>query len=188
MEIDLEKAWNDVASQLRGYIRMRVGDHAAAEDILQDIFLKAQTRSTQLESTDKLSGWLFLIARNAIIDHYRTAATRTKLAERLPAELDRPIEEEPPAFEHEEGLRAAFRRLVFTLPEPYREALVLTEYEGLTQKELAERLGISFSGAKSRVQRGREKLKEALLECCAIELDRRGNVIDCEPRNEDCRC
>jgi RNA polymerase sigma-70 factor (ECF subfamily) len=72
--------------------------------------------------------------------------------------------------------------MIYSLPEPYRDALVLTEFEGLTQKELAERLGISLSGAKSRVQRGREKLKEMLFDCCRFEFDRRGRMIECQPR------
>jgi RNA polymerase sigma-70 factor, ECF subfamily len=184
----LETAWNDVASQLRGYIRTRVRDHATAEDILQDVFLKAQTRAAQLESAEKISGWLFLIARNAVIDHFRTTGRKAQLTEELPADLDFQVEEEESSLENPEALREAFRRLVFTLPEPYREALVLTEYEGLTQKQLADRLGISLSGAKSRVQRAREKLKNELLECCALEFDRRGNVIECEARNPDCNC
>ena len=73
--------------------------------------------------------------------------------------------------------------MIDALPEPYREAIILTELEGLTQKELGERLGISLSGAKSRVQRGREQLKQALVDCCKFEFDRRGRVIDCEPRS-----
>ena len=77
---------------------------------------------------------------------------------------------------------SAFRRMIHDLPDPYREAVRLTEIEGLTQAELARRLGISLSGAKSRVQRGRAQLKEQLIECCRFEFDRRGAVIDCEPR------
>ena len=95
-------------------------------------------------------------------------------------------ETDDPELEHAEPLREAFRKMIFSLPEPYRQALVLTEFEGLTQKELASRLGISLSGAKSRVQRGREKLKQDLLECCRFEFDRRGKVIECEPRQSDC--
>jgi len=68
----------------------------------------------------------------------------------------------------------------------YREALILTEYQGLTQKELGEKLGISFSGAKSRVQRAREKLKTMLLDCCHFEIDRLGRVIDYQPRCDCC--
>jgi RNA polymerase sigma-70 factor (ECF subfamily) len=84
-----------------------------------------------------------------------------------------------------EELKAAFRRMIYSLPEPYRDALVLTEFEGLTQKEMAERLGISISGAKSRVQRGREPLKQMLLERCEFEFDRLGRIIDCRPRTKD---
>ncbi|HLZ55439.1 MAG TPA: sigma factor-like helix-turn-helix DNA-binding protein, partial [Ktedonosporobacter sp.] len=71
-------------------------------------------------------------------------------------------------------------------PDQDRQALVLTEYQGLTQKELGERLGLSFSGAKSRVQRAREKLKQELLACCHFELDRRGHILDYQPRCDCC--
>ena len=76
------------------------------------------------------------------------------------------------------------------LPPDHWEALYLTEYEGLTQKELAERLGIGLSGAKSRVQRARARLKAMLLDCCHFELDRRGRVTNYYDhsfaREEDC--
>jgi len=77
--------------------------------------------------------------------------------------------------------------MIYNLPEPYRDALVLTEFEGLTQQEMAKRLGISISGAKSRVQRGREQLKRMLLERCEFEFDRLGRIIDCKPRKKG-RC
>jgi RNA polymerase sigma-70 factor, ECF subfamily len=176
----LEKAWTDVASKLRGYIRTRVRDHAAAEDILQDVFLKAHQRIAQLQSPEKLEGWLFLIARNAVSDYFR----KSKPVQELPAEIM--AEPNEPEFENADQLRAAFRRMIEELPAPYGEALLLTEFEGLTQKQLAQRLGSSVSGAKSRVQRGREKLKEALLDCCQFEFDRRGQIIDCTPKRVDC--
>src|SRR6266568_2402510 len=83
------------------------------------------------------------------------------------------------------------KKLVDNLPHDYRQALILTEYEGLTQRELAERLGISISGAKSRVQRAREKVKLMLLKCCHFQFDRLGRIIDYEPNcaccvNHDC--
>ncbi len=73
------------------------------------------------------------------------------------------------------------------LDAPTREALELSELEGLTQREVAERLGLSPSGAKSRVQRGRHKLREALEACCEIERDVRGHVTDYRPK-EGCSC
>jgi RNA polymerase sigma-70 factor (ECF subfamily) len=83
-------------------------------------------------------------------------------------------------------LAFSLRETAEELEEPYREALILTEYEGLTQAEYAARAGLSLSGAKSRVQRAREKLKQLLLDCCHFELDRRGGIIDFYPRC--CRC
>src|SRR5437588_726670 len=74
------------------------------------------------------------------------------------------------------------KEMVDSLTNDYRQALILTEYEGLTQRELAVRLGISVSGAKSRVQRAREKLKDMLLDCCHFEFDHSGRVIDYQPK------
>ena len=171
-----------MAAKLRGYIFSRVNDRAAAEDIVQDVFLKAHQRINQLESEAKVESWIYGIARNAVVDFYRKKRPTVELPGDLVADSENNTEEEA------EPLKAAFREMVYNLPEPYREALVLSEFEGLSQKELAEKLGISVSGAKSRVQRAREKLKEAVLECCALEFDRRGNVIECAPRKEQCDC
>lgn len=152
-----------------------MADPASAEDILQDVFVRIQKQLGRLRDPAKLQGWLYLIARNAIIDHYRTRKERVEVPESLPAESN--------GDEHElEELKAAFRRMIYGLSEPYREALLLTEFDDLTQQQLAERVGISLSGAKSRVQRGREQLKQMLEDCCSFEFDRRGKVIGCEPR------
>jgi RNA polymerase sigma-70 factor (ECF subfamily) len=175
MNATLETIWHEFAAKLSQFIRARVADQATAEDILQDVFVKIQGRLHTLEDPAKLQSWLYLITRNAIIDHYRTRKETTEVPESLPAE--------PPENDMEmDELKAAFRRMIYSLPEPYRDALVLTEFEGLRQKELAKRLGISLSGAKSRVQRARAQLKQMLDECCTFEFDRRGKVIGCEPR------
>jgi RNA polymerase sigma-70 factor, ECF subfamily len=73
--------------------------------------------------------------------------------------------------------------MVRGLPDGYRRAIELTDLEGLTQAAAAERLGLSLPGAKSRVQRGRARLKDMLLRCCEIETDRRGRVIAFEARD-----
>ncbi len=180
MNPTLEQIWNEFSGRLGQFIRARVADPATAEDILQDVFVKIQVRLGQLKDATKLQGWIYLIARNAIIDHYRTRKETVAVPEELAAK-------EEPQVPEIEALKAAFRRMIDSLPEPYREALVLTELEGLKQQELADRVGISLSGAKSRVQRGREQLKAMLTECCAFEFDRRGRVFDCTPRRRsDC--
>ncbi|MEW6306361.1 MAG: sigma-70 family RNA polymerase sigma factor, partial [Verrucomicrobiota bacterium] len=119
MNDTLENIWHEFADKLRRFIRGRVRDDAAAEDILQDVFVKIHGRVEQLREPGKLQGWLYLIARNAIIDYYRTRKETVEVPESLAAEAEEPGELE--------GLKAAFRRMIYSLPEPYREAVVLTE-------------------------------------------------------------
>jgi RNA polymerase sigma-70 factor (ECF subfamily) len=172
MKATVESIWNEFATKLGGFIRTRVADPATAEDILQDVFVKLQHRLDEFSDPAKLQGWLFLVARNAIIDHYRTRKKTSELPESLPAELP---ENDTEATE----LKVVFHRLINSLPKPYRDALVLTEFGGLTQQELAKRLGISLSGAKSRVQRAREQLKELLLDYCHREFSRAVGAQPC---------
>jgi RNA polymerase sigma-70 factor, ECF subfamily len=177
MNATLEQIWHEFAEKLGRFIHTRVADPATAQDILQDVFVKIQQQLGRLNDTAKLQGWIYQIARNAIIDHYRAHKETVEVPDSLPAE--------PESNDGEiEELKAAFRRMIYHLPEPYREALVLTEFDGLTQQQLAEHTGLSLSGAKSRVQRGREKLKSMLHECCTFEFDRRGKVIDCTARKK----
>jgi RNA polymerase sigma-70 factor (ECF subfamily) len=176
-----ERVWEEFHAPLQQFIRRRVSDEATAEDVLQDVFLKIHQHMESLKDVRKLEGWIYQITRNAIIDAYRKHRHETTLE--AAEALDLP--EELPDDDIVSELLPSVRAMVRNLPELDRQALVLTEYQGLTQKELAERLGLSFSGAKSRVQRAREKLKQQLLECCHFELDRRGHIIDYQPR---CHC
>lgn len=177
-----EQVWEDFHTPLQQFIRRRVSDEVTAEDVLQEVFLKIHQRMETLRDVKKLESWIYQITRNAIIDSYRSSKPTTTLE--AAEVLDLP--EELPDDDVVSELLPCVQAMVRDLPEQDRQALVLTEYQGLTQKELAERLGLSFSGAKSRVQRAREKLKQQLLECCHFELDRRGHILDYQPRCRNC--
>jgi RNA polymerase sigma-70 factor, ECF subfamily len=169
--------WQEQRSRLRGYIARQVRDSDAVDDILQDVFLKAHASLHTVKSQGSLSAWLYRIAANAIADHYRSQ----RPSEDLPEELAAPELERDYAAE----LATCLQPLIADLPETYRTALVLSEIEGLPQKQVADRLGISLSGAKSRVQRGREKLRRRLTDCCEIEIGR-GGIFGYEPRSKKC--
>ena len=175
-----EKVWYEFNTQLKLFILKRIPDEHSAEDILQDVFLKIHAHVDTLRNEEKLQGWIFQITRNAIHDYYRSY----KATSPLPETLD--LAEDLPGDDLIAELAPCIKEMVDNLPNDYREALILTEYQGLTQKELGEKLGISFSGAKSRVQRAREKLKTMLLDCCHFEIDRLGKVIDYQPRCDCC--
>jgi RNA polymerase sigma-70 factor (ECF subfamily) len=123
-----------------------------------------------------MESWIYQIARNLIIDFYRQRREVVELPMDFPAEMELPV------LDPEVSLAGSLRGMIDELPDPYREALLLTEYQGLSQVELARRLDISISGAKSRVQRARDRLRDMILACCHLELDRRGRVIDYYPR------
>lgn len=176
-----ERVWETFHVPLQQFIRHRVSDDATAEDLLQDVFLKIHQHVETLKDVKKLESWIYKLTRNAIIDYYRSTRQTTSLD--VPEALQLP--EDLPDEDVVSELFPSVRAMVMSLPAQDRQALILTEYQGLTQKELAERLGLSVSGAKSRVQRARAKLKQQLLDCCHFELDRRGHVIDYQPR---CAC
>lgn len=177
-----ETAWRAYRSELYRFVRARVEDEAAAEDLVHDVLLRAYSQRDTLRDAGQLRPWLFRITRNALIDHYRkrrpTSALPDELAEEGTSESDGAQRE----------LARCIAPFVDALPSRYQEAIVLSEIEGVPQREVAERLGLSLSGAKSRVQRARRMIAAKLLDCCRVELDRRGGILDYEPRGRcgDC--
>lgn len=175
-----EELFRSLSSRLKLFILQCVSDKSAADDILQNVFLKIHSRVDTLRDETKLESWIFQIARNAIADHYRSRFSSHEAHEaKEPAEA--PAEENAM-----ERFSAGVRDMIDQLPDHYREALLLIEFEGLSQQGLADRLGLSLSGAKSRVQRARQLLKDLLMECCHIEFDRYGTILDYHPR--ECSC
>jgi RNA polymerase sigma-70 factor (ECF subfamily) len=169
-------AWQELRSELVRFVRTRVGDEAAADDIVHDVLLRAWRELQGPEPPVHLRGWLYRVTRNAIVDHYRSR----RPAEELPEEVESPSRADGSPAERE--LAGCLAPFYDGLPEPYRLALARSEVEGLPQREIARREGLSLSGAKSRVQRARRMLREAILECCRVEIDRRGGVVDFQER------
>lgn len=177
-----ESVWSQLSDDLRRFIRRRVADDHATDDLLQETFLRIHRSVGTLADEDRLAAWVYQVARNIIHDHYRQQSTDVPLADADPAERQ----------DGTAHLRANagewLDELIRQLPDPYREAVQLSEIEGLTQLEVAERLGLSHSGAKSRVQRGRAMLREILDQCCWFNFDQRGNLMDCDPKPDRTVC
>lgn len=180
--IQLTHFWPEIHRPLRAFIFKQVKEDQLADDILQDTFLKVQRKVHTLRDGKKLIPWIYQIARNHIIDYQRhKQVTTSVLASKMELEeFGLNAEGNPDAVTQQFSICVV--PFIKTLPPKYRDALILTEIEGVSQKELAKRLGISYSAAKSRVQRGREKLKALLLECCDIQTDMYGNIIKYEAR------
>jgi RNA polymerase sigma-70 factor (ECF subfamily) len=178
--IESPAPWQDVAARLRPFIARRVSA-TEIDDVMQDVFVRMQRGLPALRDEERFTSWLFQIARSSVADHMRARA-RHPLA-------DNEIEQEQPAEPDDDDDREAARSLsgcvsmfVAQLPTPYREAVTLVELEGLTMREAADMVGVSVSGMKSRVQRGREQLRKLFDDCCEIALDARGKPTDYTPR------
>lgn len=179
MNTHTENLWQDYSLQLKRFIRQRVSDELTADDLLQEVFVRVHTHIDSLQDDTRLTSWLYRITRNVIVDHYRAGKPVEELTETL-------VWAEEGEADAAQSLLPCLRGMVDSLPEPYRDALRLTELHGLTQQELARHQGLSVSGAKSRVQRARAKLKKSLLACCHFEFDRRGNLLDYQRHSDRC--
>lgn len=170
--------WNQINTELRNFVYKKVKDREVANDIVQDVFLKVQAKIGQLRESEKITGWIFQITRHTIADYFRSKEKTASVPE---------LQWESDAQDLNDCVAYCLNKLVYTLPEKYREALILTEIKNLSQTELANQLGISYSGAKSRVQRGRQLLKEKLHALYTIKTDTYGNIIVCEDK-VPCAC
>jgi RNA polymerase sigma-70 factor, ECF subfamily len=177
-------------ASIRAFVLSRVKDGALADDITQETLLRLHAKFDTLREADRLEAWVFQIARNAVADHFRALKPTEPFDEHThappPGELGvpEPLATEEEALRH--GLAAYVRSVVEGLPEIYRDALRLTEFEGVSQVELARRLDLSVSAAKSRVQRARVMVREEMERCCRWETDRYGGVVDLQPKRADC--
>jgi RNA polymerase sigma-70 factor (ECF subfamily) len=177
-----EAVWREFHERLRAFISRRVRQSADVDDILQEVFVRIHRNLSALRQRDRLPAWIFQITRNAIADHFRSGARQTE-AFSDDFDLAEPLTVGDEDLQRLHELSTCIEPMIAALPKTYREALVMTDLNGLTQREAAERSGLSFSGMKSRVQRARQQLKEVLLECCRIEFDCRGGIIDYAQRD-----
>lgn len=175
MREQLNKIWKTYYPQLLNFVRRKISDKSIAEDIVQDVFLKAQLKFETLKNPAKVRSWLFQITRNSIIDYYRREKPLIRLEENI---LFSESAEEDNANKR---LQKNVLTMICKLPVKYCEAIRLADYHGLKQTDIAKELGISLSGAKSRVQRARKMMKEIYTSCCHFEFDIYGNVIDYYP-------
>lgn len=170
----LMTAWHQHEAGLRGWLRRRLGNPVDAEDLLQEVFLRAMRQGERFCAIANARAWLYEVARNAAADRLRLARPSVELPENLGAEA-----EESAAVD---SLAACLPRVLSELSAEDREAITVCDLEGETQEDYARRKGLSLSAAKSRVQRARKRLREQLTQACQVRLDESGHVCDFVPR------
>lgn len=167
--------WEQFNAELKSFICQKVKQDNHCYDILQEVFLKIYIHINKVQKAENIRAYLYRIANNAVIDYYRISRKNCFSTENSCTGQ----EPEITSLKEEYKLSDCLRPMVDTLPDIYGQALILTDLDGMSQKQYATIAGISLSGAKSRVQRAREKLKELILKCCEYEFDKYGNIIAC---------
>jgi len=152
-----------------------VSDKYEAEDILQEVGIRLQKNSSKIIEIDNVKAWLYRVAHNLIVDYYRRA-NKCSLTEDL-NEISIQVTANDEDNYNKEAAKCLLN-LVQYLPETYREAIIESDYKGNKQNTLGEKWGLSSSGSKARVQRGRRKLKAMILNCCEVKYDSSGNIIE----------
>lgn len=174
-----EQAWEHHGKELKGFIISRVKDPDTTEDILQEVFVKVHLNLHTVKNEDRLRAWIYQVTRNAIQDHFRKQRFSLDIEK-----IDLPAEAEDT---NESALAGCMQPFIEKLPEKYREALIFSDLKNVSQKKLAEKFSISYSGVKSRVQRARQLLQSYFTDCCEISTDKYGNVISHAPKRK-CLC
>jgi len=189
--LTVEDVWRDLAGPLHGFVHRRVADRDAVDDIVADVMLRIHTNLDRLDDHEKVTAWVYRIARNAITDHYRRTARHAsagELTDDAPSggsDADAWVEDQDLVMR---DVAAVLRPLVQHLPVDDRRAIELTDLGDLTQADAARLEGVSVSGMKSRVQRARRRLAALLHQHCEITLDATGMPADCRPRSDGCGC
>src|SRR5688572_33033142 len=173
--MELAAIYTQFHQVLLSFIKSKVNNHHDAEDILQNIFIKVANGIGDLNRKEKLQSWVYTIARNAIIDYYRSNKDQKKLS--IEGDISDSFTDED-YIDTTKGLDCCLINFVNQLPEEYRDIIIDVEMKGVKQKDLAEKYNLAYPTIRSKVQRGREKLKQILLDCCHIEWDTRGNILD----------
>ena len=163
----------------------RVSDRDVAEDLTQEVLLKAHRSGIEPGDVGDVAAWLYRIARNTLVDHYRHRDRHPRPGE-LPAEVVA-VDIDSDADAARAQLARCLRPMVDGLEPIYRDALSVTDLGDLSQAEAARRAGITSSAMKSRVQRARGQLREAVSACCAVHTDSTGRVHDYDA-GPDCSC
>lgn len=181
MQAELNHLWDHLHDSLLRYVKKKGVTAEHAQDIVQEVFLKVHDNVDTLKGRDRIVAWIFSIARNTVTDFYRKNGSGL-----VNIEYIHPCMESEDNTDMTIEFTSCIHHFLPFLPKQSRDVLIRVELGDLSQKELADQLGLPYSTVKSRVQRARQRLRELIEECCVVEHDRFGNIIHYQKRTACC--
>jgi RNA polymerase sigma-70 factor (ECF subfamily) len=177
-DITSENLWQTYADDLQRYVFSKVEDEEITNDVLQEIFIKIHLNVNALREKSSAKSWVFSIAHNTLMNFLNKKS--------IPLPID-DVADNFVSDEEAHSAKSCLLPLIKNLPEKYREPLLLSEIQGKKQAEVASVLGISLSGAKSRIQRGRKLLQQSYMDCCHYKINQEGFLVGEHQDKVDCK-
>ena len=173
-----KQVWTSYSEDLQRFIISKVKNNTVADDILQDTFIKIHTKLHTLKDITKLKSWCFTVARNAIIDYWKSTNKTVEIAN---------FEAETTITENLHTEQDCLRGILKNLPKKYRNPLFLSDIKGLKQQEVANQLNQNLPTTKSQIQRARKLIAQGFIDCCGFKMNKEGNLVGEIKEKEDCK-
>lgn len=170
--------WKTYHQDIKQFLLSKIKNEEVVDDILQDTFIKIHTKLDALQDNKKLKSWVFTIARNTMLDYFRTNKLDAEFQE-----YNTQIEEEPKSHDEKDCLYGIIKRL----PKKYRDPLFLADIKGKKQTEVANQLKLPIPTARSRIQRARKLIAKGYMECCDFKMNQKGHLVGEVKDKEDCK-
>ena len=172
------EVWNLYSGDVQRFIISKVNEKPIADDILQDTFIKIHTKLHTLKDTRKLKSWVFTIARNSILDFFKTSKTSYEV-------LDLGEEDDIEQEYHTE--KDCLFGIIKNLPNKYRTPLFLSDIKGMKQSDVAKLLNQNLPTTKSQIQRARKLITKGFMDCCGFILNDKGHLVGEIQEKENCK-
>ncbi|WP_347922454.1 sigma-70 family RNA polymerase sigma factor [Pontimicrobium sp. SW4] len=176
--MNTNQVWETYHQDIKQFLLSRIKNDEAVNDVLQDTFIKIHTKLESLQNHEKLKSWVFTIARNTMLDYFRTSKNDTEFQE-----YNVQTEENPKVHDEKDCLYGIIKQL----PKKYRDPLFLADIKGKKQAEVANQLKLPIPTAKSRIQRARKLIAQGYMECCDFKMNQQGHLVGEIKDKEDCK-
>lgn len=173
-----QQVWTKYADDIKYFIQSKVKNNNVTEDLLQDTFIKVHTKLHTLKDITKLKPWIFTIARNSIMDYFKSTNQTYELTT---------FETETNIEEHKHTEKDCLQGILHSLPKKYRDPLFLSDIKGLKQQEVAQQLNQSLPTTKSQIQRARKLIAQGFMDCCGFVLNENGKLVGEIQDKDDCK-
>ena len=180
--MNLEEIWKTHKEELTHFALSKVKQEDVVQDILQEVYIKAQTKWNSLKDESKVRPWLFSVTRNTITDYFRSKKTITLEESHLNSD---DFLEEQPSNKHTE--KDCLRGIIKNLPKKYRDPLFLSDIKGMKQQEIANQLNLTLPTVKSQIQRARKMIVKGYMDCCDYTLNENGHLVGEVKEKENCK-